>query len=51
MELKNKLIAKDEFMESRSEVLAGWPTGARVDLEEAVEFHKKLPAKSCSPAS
>ena len=45
MELRNKKIAKDEFMESRSEVLTQWPTGARVDLDDAVEFHKKIPAK------
>jgi len=45
MELCNKKIDKDEFMASRSEVLAQWPTGARVDLDDAVEFHKKLPAK------
>ncbi|MCL2663491.1 MAG: methylaspartate mutase subunit E [Oscillospiraceae bacterium] len=45
MELQNTKIAKDEFLESRSEVLAQWPTGARVDLDDAVEFHKRLPAK------
>jgi len=45
MELHNKKIAKDEFMESRSEVLSQWPTGAGIDLDDAVEFHKKLPAK------
>jgi len=45
MELINKKIAKDEFLASRSEVLDQWPTGARVDLDDALEFHKKLPAK------
>ena len=45
MELRNIKIPKDEFMASRAEVLGQWPTGARVDLDEAVEFHKKLPAK------
>jgi len=45
MELCNKKIATDEFMASRDEVLAQWPTGARVDLDDAVEFHQKLPAK------
>ena len=45
MMLCNKKIDKDEFMASRGEVLTQWPTGARVDLDEAVEFHKKLPAK------
>ena len=45
MDLCNKKIAKDEFMESRKEVLTQWPTGERVDLDDALEFHKKLPAK------
>jgi len=45
MELCNKKIAEDKFMASRSDVLAQWPTGARVDLDEAVEFHKSLPPK------
>jgi len=45
MELCNKKITEGEFMESRSEVLAQWPTGARVDLNDATEFHKSLPAK------
>jgi len=45
MELINKKINEDEFMASRTEVLTQWPTGARVDLDDAVEFHKKLPAK------
>jgi len=43
MDLQNKKIGEAEFMASRSEVLAQWPTGARVDLDEAVEFHKSLP--------
>jgi len=45
MELQNKKIAKDKFIKSRSEVLAQWSTGAHVDIDDAVEFHKKLPAK------
>jgi len=45
MELINKKIPEDEFMASRSDVLTQWATGARVDLDDAVEFHKKLPAK------
>ena len=43
MELCNKKINEAEFMTSRGEVLAQWPTGARVDLGEAVAFHKSLP--------
>ena len=45
MELCNKKITEAEFMASRGEVLTQWPTGARVDLGEAVEFHKGLPAE------
>jgi len=45
MELVNKKIDKDEFMASRFDVLSQWPTGARVDLDDALEFHEKLPAK------
>jgi methylaspartate mutase epsilon subunit len=31
-----------EFLEVRQEVLAGWPTGREVDLEEAVAYHRTL---------
>ena len=44
MELRNKKIDEAEFMKSRCEVLTGWPTGAKVDIAEAVEFHKKRKA-------
>jgi methylaspartate mutase epsilon subunit len=43
MELRNKRIDEAEFMKSRDEVLAQWPTGAKVNITEAVEFHKNLP--------
>ncbi len=43
MDLRNRKIDKDVFMASRAEVLSQWPTGKRVDLEEAVAFHKSLP--------
>jgi len=43
MELRNQKISKDDFMGSRGDVLAQWPTGARVDLDKAVDFHKSLP--------
>ena len=45
MELHNQKISEAEFMASRGEVLSQWPTGARVDLDEAVEFHKSLPSE------
>lgn len=44
MELKNKRLTDDEFLKERAEVLAGWPTGKDVDLDEAIAFHKSMPA-------
>ena len=41
--VRNKKLDEGEFLRERKEVLAMWPTGKEVDLEEAVEFHKKLP--------
>ena len=43
MELRNRKITEAEFLASRAQVLTQWPTGARVDLDEAIEFHKSLP--------
>ncbi|MBI4329921.1 MAG: methylaspartate mutase subunit E [Chloroflexi bacterium] len=43
MELRNRRWSEEEFFERRKEVLAGWPTGEEVDLDEAVEFHRRLP--------
>lgn len=43
MELQNKRISDDVFQETRTEVLQQWPTGKDVDLEESLDFHKKLP--------
>ncbi|HVN94822.1 MAG TPA: hypothetical protein VMT62_00175 [Syntrophorhabdaceae bacterium] len=33
----------DEFWAERKEVLAEWPTGKEVDLDEAVAYHKSMP--------
>ena len=41
--VQNKRIPDDEFNSIREEVLKQWPTGAEVDLKEAIEFHKSLP--------
>ena len=49
MELSNKKISEAEFMASRGEVLAQWPTGSKVDIDEAVEFHKSLPPGKLFP--
>ena len=43
MDLKNKRIPDDEFARLRQEVLAQWPTGKGVDLQEAVDYHKAMP--------
>lgn len=44
MENKNRKLTIEEFLKERKEVLAQWPTGKDVDLDEAIEYHKKLPA-------
>ncbi len=43
MELRNKKWSNDEFFEVRKEVLNQWPTGKEVDLEEAIEYNKRIP--------
>lgn len=42
MEIRNKRLSDEEFERERKEVLAMWPTGKEVDLEEAIEFQKSL---------
>jgi methylaspartate mutase epsilon subunit len=41
--VKQQRIDEDAFMAKRKEVLAIWPTGKEVDLEEAVAYQKALP--------
>jgi methylaspartate mutase epsilon subunit len=41
--IRNKRLSDDEFFRERKEVLALWPTGKEVDLNEAIDFHKSLP--------
>jgi len=43
VELKNKKWTQDEFFKVREEVLAQWPTGKEVNLEEAIEYNKRIP--------
>ena len=43
MDIQNKRISEGEFQQLRQEVLAQWPTGKDVDLEEAVAYHKAMP--------
>ncbi|MBN1192056.1 MAG: methylaspartate mutase subunit E [Dehalococcoidales bacterium] len=42
MEVRNKRLSDEEFARQRKEVLAGWPTGKEVNLDEAVQYHKTL---------
>jgi methylaspartate mutase epsilon subunit len=43
MELCNKKLTQETFLAARAEVLCQWPTGADVDFDEAVKYHKRLP--------
>lgn len=43
--IKNKKLSEDEFFKQRGEVLAQWPTGKEIDLDEAIEYHKSLPPR------
>ncbi|MBI5445924.1 MAG: methylaspartate mutase subunit E [Deltaproteobacteria bacterium] len=43
MTIRNRKLTEAEFFKEREEVLAQWPTGRSVDLEEAIAFHKSLP--------
>ena len=43
MDIQNKKIPEGEFQKLRQEVLAQWPTGKDVDLEEAIAYHKAMP--------
>ncbi|MCD1257294.1 methylaspartate mutase subunit E [Paenibacillus athensensis] len=42
--LRNRKWSEAEFRAKRDEVLRTWPTGAGVDLDEAVAYVKRLPA-------
>ena len=45
MDIQNKRIPDSEFESLRKEVLTQWPTGRDVDLQEAVAYHKAMPAE------
>jgi len=45
VDLKNKKLSDDVFASIQKEVLNQWPTGKDVDFNNAVDFHKSLPAK------
>lgn len=43
MDIQNKRLTDEEFYRLRQEVLAQWPTGKDVNIEEAVAYHKAMP--------
>ncbi|HEX2966091.1 MAG TPA: methylaspartate mutase subunit E [Syntrophorhabdaceae bacterium] len=43
MNVSNRRLTDEEFFNERKEVLAMWPTGKDVDLEEAIAYHKSMP--------
>lgn len=45
MNVKNKKWSKDQFFKMREEVLGQWPTGADVDLDEAVDYLEHIPVE------
>jgi methylaspartate mutase epsilon subunit len=49
MKMIHKNWTDEEFLNMRKEVLSQWPTGREVDLEEALEYQKKLPKHKVSP--
>lgn len=42
--VRNKRLSEEDFFKERKEVLSQWPTGKEVNLEEAIEYHQKMPA-------
>lgn len=42
MKVKNKRISFDEFLKRRKQVLSMWPNDCGLDLDEAVEYHKRM---------
>ena len=41
--ITQKRIDEKTFLEMRKEVLAQWPTGKEVDLDEGVEYNRSQP--------
>jgi methylaspartate mutase epsilon subunit len=40
---KNQQLSLDEFFAIRKEVTGMWPTGREINLEEAIDYHRRLP--------
>ena len=43
IKIRDRKIDEGEFLKERKGVLSMWPTGKEVNLEEAIDYHKKLP--------
>jgi methylaspartate mutase epsilon subunit len=43
MTIENKKIDEDDFLNQRKAILAMWPTGKDVDLDEAIFYQKSMP--------
>jgi methylaspartate mutase epsilon subunit len=43
IKVRQKRIDDDTFAKMREKELAAWPTGKEVDLDEAIEYQKKMP--------
>ena len=43
MQLANKKWSEEQWLEERQAVLATWPTGADVDLQEGIAYQQKIP--------
>ena len=44
MQLINRKWSEEQFLSERRQVLAAWPTGREVDLDEAVAYQKAIPS-------
>lgn len=45
MEIKNTKLTNDAFFAERKEVLSQWPTGEKVNFDEAVKYQKSISAE------
>ena len=45
MDIKNQKLSDDVFLAERKEVLAQWPTGKAVVLDEAIAYQKGIPTE------
>jgi len=51
MEIHDRRLDDDELLALRPAVLAGWPTGEEVRLDEAIGYHRALRRRRSSRSS